>query len=518
MVDILMERSGAGNLEQLGCGDLLSALSTEIDMSLTLSDPSLLKTQAYINGKWVGADSNETCDVDDPSNGDVIATVPNCGTEETRRCIEAAEEALVPWQKRPLKERSGLLRKWFNLMMENQKDLAAILTAEQGKPLAEAMVEIAYGASYIEWFAEEGKRIYGDVIPAPTGDKRIVCIRQPVGVVACITPWNFPNAMLTRKIAPALAAGCTVVCKPANATPLSAYAMIELAERAGIPAGVINIVTGKTREIGAEMTSNPTVKKLTFTGSTEVGKLLIEQCAGTVKRTSMELGGNAPFIVFDDADIDAAIAGAMICKYRNAGQTCVCANRIFVQEGIYDEFAERFAAAVGNLKLGNGFEEGVTVGPLITDEAANDVMAFIEDAVAKGASVSTGGNRSDIGQRFIEPTILKNVDPKMRVFSEEIFGPVAPLFKFKTEEEVLRLANDTEFGLACYFYTRDIGRVWRVAEGLDYGIVGINEGVISNEMAPFGGVKESGQGREGSKYGLDDYTEIKYMCMGGLDK
>lgn len=485
-------------------------------MTLKLNDSSLLKTQAYINGQWCDADSGATLDVDDPSTGAVIASVVKCGTAETRRAIEVAEKAQVDWRNRPVKERAALLRQWFNLMMDHQQDLAAILTAEQGKPLAEAMGEIAYGANYIEWFAEEAKRMYGDVIPAPGGDKRIVCIRQPVGVVACITPWNFPNAMLTRKIAPALAAGCTVVCKPANATPLSAYAMIELAHRAGIPAGVINIVTGNTAQIGAEMTSNPIVRKLTFTGSTEVGKQLIQECASTVKRTSMELGGNAPFIVFDDADIDAAVAGAMICKYRNAGQTCVCANRLFVQEGIYDEFAQRLAAAVGNLKMGNGFETGVTVGPLINDTAANDVMDFIDDAVAKGADVAVGGSRSNLGSRFVQPTILKNVDRSMRVFSEEIFGPVAPLFKFSTEEEVIELANDTEFGLACYFYSRDIGRVWRVAEGLEYGIVGINEGIISNEMAPFGGVKESGQGREGSRYGLDDYTEIKYMCMGGI--
>jgi len=403
-------------------------------------------------------------------------------------------------------------------MMEAQEDLAIIMTAEQGKPLAEARGEIAYGANYIEWFSEEGKRIYGDTIPEPSKDKRIVCIKQPVGVVACITPWNFPNAMLTRKIAPALAAGCTVICKPANATPLSAYAFAELVHRAGIPPGVINIVTGETAAIGAEMTSNPTVRKLTFTGSTPVGKQLMAECAQTVKRTSMELGGNAPFIVFDDADIDSAVAGAMISKYRNAGQTCVCANRILVQEGCYDSFAEKLAEAVGQLKMGDGTQEGVTVGPLITEQAANDVMSFIEDAVSKGATTVSGGKRSDLGANFVEPTILTNVTEDMRVFREEIFGPVAPLFKFKTEEEAIKMANDTEFGLACYFYSRDIGRIWRVAEGLEYGIVGINEGIISNEMAPFGGVKESGQGREGSKYGLDDYLEIKYMCIGGIDK
>jgi succinate-semialdehyde dehydrogenase/glutarate-semialdehyde dehydrogenase len=387
-------------------------------------------------------------------------------------------------------------------MMEAQEDLALIMTLEQGKPLAEARGEIAYGANYIEWFAEEGKRIYGDTIPQPSNDKRIVCIKQPVGVVACITPWNFPNAMLTRKIAPALAAGCTVVCKPANATPLSAYAFTELAERAGIPPGVINMVTGETAAIGKELTSNPIVRKLTFTGSTPVGK----QC------------GNAPFIVFDDADLDSAVAGAMISKYRNAGQTCVCANRILVQEGCYDAFAEKLAEAVRGLKMGDGTEEGVNVGPLITEQAANDMEAFVEDAVAKGATRVVGGNRSDLGSQFFEPTILTNVNGEMRVFREEIFGPIAPLFKFSTEDEAVQMANDTEFGLACYFYSRDIGRIWRVAEGLEYGIVGINEGIISNEMAPFGGVKESGQGREGSKYGLDDYLEIKYMCIGGIDQ
>jgi succinate-semialdehyde dehydrogenase/glutarate-semialdehyde dehydrogenase len=408
------------------------------------------------------------------------------------------------------------LRKWCQLLLDAQEDLARLMTAEQGKPLAESRGEIVYGASYIEWFAEEAKRIYGDTIPGPASDKRIVIIKQPVGVVACITPWNFPNAMLARKIAPALAAGCTVVCKPANETPLSALAMAELAQRAGIPPGVINVVAGVTREIGAELTGNPTVRKLTFTGSTAVGKLLMEQCAGTVKRTSMELGGNAPFIVFDDADLDAAVQGAMICKFRNAGQTCVCANRILVQEGVYDEFVGRLREAMSSLRIGNGAEEGITIGPLINEGAANDVLDFVQDAVARGASVVVGGGRSELGSCFVEPTVLTNVSDDMRVFREEIFGPVAPVFKFRTEEEAVAMANDTEFGLACYFYARDIGRVWRVAEGLEYGIVGINEGIISNEMAPFGGVKESGQGREGSKYGLDDYLEIKYMCMGGI--
>ena len=485
---------------------------------MKLADQSLLKTQAYIDGQWVDADSGKTLEVLNPATGKVIAEIAKCGTAETRRAIEAANLALDGWRRTPAKARASILRKWFNLMMAAQEDLAQILTAEQGKPLAEARGEIAYGASYIEWFAEEGKRVYGDTIPGPSPDRRIIVIKQPVGVVACITPWNFPNAMLTRKIAPALAAGCTVVCKPANETPLSAFAFVELAERAGVPPGVINVLGGVTREIGAELTGNPTVRKLTFTGSTEVGKLLMEQCAGTVKRTSMELGGNAPFIVFDDADVDEAVKGAMICKFRNAGQTCVCANRILVQEGIYDEFAAKFSAATAKLKLGDGTEEGVTVGPLINERAANDVLDFVNDAVAKGAKVVAGGGRSSLGACFIEPTLLTNVSDDMRVFREEIFGPIAPLFKFKTEDEAIAMANDTEFGLACYFYSRDIGRIWRVAEGLDYGIVGINEGIISNEMAPFGGVKQSGQGREGSKYGLDDYLEIKYMCVGGIDK
>ncbi len=487
-------------------------------MSIQLSDQALLRTQAYINGEWIDADNGATLPITNPANGEVIAEVAKCGTAETRRAIEAAAAAFPEWRKRTVKERATCMRNWFNLMMEAQEDLAMILTTEQGKPLAEAMGEIAYGANYIEWFAEEGKRLYGDVIPPPSNDKRIVCIKQPVGVVACITPWNFPNAMLTRKIAPALAAGCTVVCKPASATPLSAYAFVELSERAGIPPGVINMITGETAAIGAELTSNPTVRKLTFTGSTKVGKQLMAECAQTVKRTSMELGGNAPFIVFDDADLDAAVAGAMISKYRNAGQTCVCANRILVQEACYDAFAEKLAEAVRGLKLGSGTEQGVTVGPLITEQAAIDMEAFVEDAVSKGAEKVVGGNRSAIGKQFFEPTILTNVNRSMRVFREEIFGPIAPLFKFTTEEEAIEMANDTEFGLACYFYSRDIGRVWRVGEALEYGIVGINEGIISNEMAPFGGVKESGQGREGSKFGLDDYTEIKYMCIGGIDK
>jgi len=487
-------------------------------VSISIKDKSLVRNQAYIDGQWIDSDSGKTYEVKNPANGKVIAQMAECGAAETRRAIEAAGRAMGGWRGKSAQQRAAIMRKWFNLMMENQEDLAQIMTAEQGKPLAESRGEIAYGASYVEWFAEEAKRIYGDTIPAPSGDKRIVVIKQPVGVVACITPWNFPNAMLARKIAPALAAGCTVVCKPANYTPLSAYAFAELGERAGIPAGVINLVSGKTAEIGEELTSNPIVRKLTFTGSTPVGKKLMAACTKTMKRTSMELGGNAPFIVFDDADLDEAVKGAIICKFRNAGQTCVCANRILVQDGVYDEFTEKLMAAATNLKVGDGTEEGVNVGPLISEEAANDVLSFIDDAVKRGATVAAGGGRSDLGANFVNPTILTNVNDEMRVFREEIFGPVAPLFRFSTEAEAIAMANDTPFGLACYFYSRDIGRVWRVSEALEYGIVGINEGIISNVMAPFGGVKESGHGREGSKYGFDDYLEIKYLCMGGVDR
>jgi len=485
---------------------------------LKLKNPALLRSQSYINGEWVDADNGATVDVLNPHNGEVVATIASLGAVETRRAIEAAEAAMPSWRARPVKERANLLRTWFNLVMANIDDLAKILTVEQGKPIAESKGEIAYGANYIEWFAEEGKRIYGDVIAPPSNDKRIVVIKQPIGVVASITPWNFPNAMITRKAAPALAAGCTFVGKPATETPLSALALAVLAEEAGIPAGVFNMVAGKSsREIGGEMTSSPIVRKLTFTGSTPVGKVLMEQCAGTVKKTSMELGGNAPFIVFEDADLDAAVQGALVSKYRNAGQTCVCSNRMLVQESIYDAFAEKLAAAVNQLQMGAGTDDGVTMGPLINSGAANDVDALVQDALGKGAVALAGGKISELGECYFEPTILTDVDPSMRVFKEEIFGPVAPLFKFKTEAEAIAMANDTEFGLAAYFYARDIGRIWRVGEALEYGIVGINEGIISNEMAPFGGVKESGSGREGSKYGIEDYVEIKYMCMGGLD-
>ena len=487
-------------------------------MSLSLSDPSLLKSQAYVDGQWIDADSGDTFAVTNPANGEVITQVAKLGAAETSRAISAAQRGMNEWKKLPAKARAGVLRKWFDLMMANQEDLALIMTAEQGKVLAESRGEIAYGAAFVEWFGEEAKRIDGDVIPGPSPDKRIVCIKQPVGVVAAITPWNFPNAMIARKAAPALAAGCSIVIKPATETPLSAFAMAELAARAGVPAGVLNVVAGSTAAIGNELTSNPIVRKLTFTGSTPVGKMLVSECAATVKKTSMELGGNAPFIVFDDADIDAAVQGAMVSKYRNAGQTCVCSNRLFVQDAVYDSFVEKLVKATAELTVGDGMQAGITIGPLVNTKAVNDVDELVQASVAAGAQVALGGGAHELGGCFYQPTVLTEVTSEMAVFRNEIFGPVAPVVRFSTEEEVIAMANDTEFGLASYFYTRDIGRVWRVAEALDYGIVGINEGIISNEMAPFGGVKESGQGREGSKYGLDDYTEIKYMCMGGIDK
>jgi succinate-semialdehyde dehydrogenase/glutarate-semialdehyde dehydrogenase len=483
---------------------------------LPIKDQGLFRQQCYINGQWVDADSGKTIEVTNPATGEVIGTVPQMGAAETKRAIDAANAAWPAWRKKTAKERANLLRQWFNLMMAAQEDLAIILTAEQGKPLAEAKGEIAYGASYIEWFAEEAKRIYGDIIPPHQGDKRIVVTKEPVGVVAAITPWNFPNAMGTRKAAPAMAAGCPVVMKPASQTPFSTLAIAVLAERAGIPAGVLNIVTGSASAIGGEMTSNPIVRKLTFTGSTEIGKLLMQQCAATVKKTSMELGGNAPFIVFDDADLDAAVEGAMMSKFRNTGQTCVCANRIYVQDAVYDAFAEKLKAAVAKMKIGDGLKGETQQGPLIDMKAVEKVEEHIADAVGKGAKVAMGGKRHALGGSFFEPTILTGVTPQMAVAKEETFGPLAPLFRFKTEEEVIKMANDTEFGLASYFYARDLGRVWRVAEAVEYGIVGINTGIISSEVAPFGGVKESGNGREGSKYGIEDYLEIKYMCMGGI--
>jgi len=489
-------------------------VNAPIDLaSLKLKDRTLFRQQCYVDGAWRDADSGKTLAVTNPATGEVLGTVPNMGAAETRRAIEAANAAWPAWRAKTAKERSACLRKWAELMMANQEDLAIIMTAEQGKPLTESRGEIAYAASFIEWFAEEARRVYGDTIPGHLPDKRIVVIKQPVGVCVAITPWNFPAAMITRKVGPALAAGCTMVSKPASATPFSALALAELAERAGVPKGVFSVVTGNAKAVGGEMTSNPLVRKLTFTGSTEIGKVLLEQCARTVKKTSMELGGNAPFIVFDDADLDAAVDGAIASKYRNAGQTCVCANRILVQDKVYDAFAAKLAERVAKFKIGNGLEPGVTIGPLIDEAAVKKVEEHVSDAVAKGAQVVTGGKRHALGGLFFEPTILANVNPSMKVTREETFGPVAPLFRFKDEAEAIQMANDTEFGLAAYFYARDLARVWRVAEGIESGIVGINTGLISTAEAPFGGVKESGLGREGSKYGIEDYLEVKYLCL-----
>ena len=483
-----------------------------------LKDEKLFRQQCYIDGQWVDADDKATLAVHNPADGQQIGTVPKMGAAETRRAIEAANAALPAWRAKTAKERSAILRKWFELIMAAQEDLAVIMTVEQGKPLAESKGEVAYGAAFIEWFAEEAKRIYGDTIPAQGPDRRIVVIKEPIGVCAAVTPWNFPNAMITRKAGPALAAGCTMVIKPASMTPYSALALCELAERAGIPKGVISVVTGSAGPIGTELTTNPIVRKFTFTGSTEIGKQLMAQCATTVKKVSLELGGNAPFIVFDDADIDAAVEGAMASKYRNSGQTCVCANRLFVQEGVYDEFAQKLGAKVAQMKVGNGLEAGVMQGPLIEMKAVEKVEEHIQDAVAKGAKIVTGGKRHAKGGTFFEPTVLANVTPDMLITREETFGPVAPLYKFKTEQELIGRANDTEYGLAAYFFSRDIGRIWRVAEALEFGIVGANVGIISTEVAPFGGMKESGIGREGSKYGIEEFVEVKYVCMGGIDK
>jgi succinate-semialdehyde dehydrogenase/glutarate-semialdehyde dehydrogenase len=482
--------------------------------ALALKDASLLKDKCYVAGEWLSGD--DTIAVTNPVDDSLVGYVPKLGADATRRAIAAAEEAQKAWAKKTAKERANILRKWFNLMMENQEDLAEIMTAEQGKPLAESRGEIAYGASFIEFFAEEAKRIYGETVPSPWPTSRMVAIKQPLGVVAAITPWNFPNAMITRKAGPALAAGCAFVCKPAGETPLSALALAELSVRAGVPAGVFSVLTGSSREIGAEMTSNPVVRGLTFTGSTEIGRLLYAQCAPTIKKLGLELGGNAPFIVFDDADLDAAVVGAMASKYRNAGQTCVCANRLLVQDGVYDAFAAKLAEAVGKLKVGDGTAPGVTIGPLINRAAVAKVQEHIDDALAKGAKLVYGGK--PLGGNFFEPTLIADVTSAMKVAREETFGPVAPLFRFKSEEEAIAMANATEFGLACYFYARDIGRVWRVAEGLEYGMVGINEGIISTAEAPFGGVKESGLGREGSHHGVEEYLEIKYLLIGGLGK
>ena len=478
---------------------------------MQLKDAQLFRQQAYINGEWLDADNGQTIKVTNPATGEVIGTVPKMGTAETRRAIEAADKALPAWRALTAKERSAKLRRWFELMIENQDDLARLMTTEQGKPLAEAKGEIAYAASFIEWFAEEAKRVYGDTIPGHQPDKRLIVIKQPIGVTAAITPWNFPAAMITRKAGPALAAGCTMVLKPASQTPYSALALVELAHRAGIPAGVLSVVTGSAGEVGGELTGNSLVRKLSFTGSTEIGRQLREECAKDIKKVSLELGGNAPFIVFDDADLDKAVEGAIISKYRNNGQTCVCANRIYVQDGVYDAFAQKLAAAVAKLKIGNGLEEGTTTGPLIDGKAVAKVQEHIEDAVGKGAKVLSGGKI--IEGNFFEPTILVDVPKTAAVAKEETFGPLAPLFRFKDEAEVIAMSNDTEFGLASYFYARDMSRVFRVAEALEYGMVGINTGLISNEVAPFGGIKASGLGREGSKYGIEDYLEIKYLCI-----
>ncbi len=475
------------------------------------------RQQAYVDGKWIDAEGGATVAVTDPATGKQIGTVPKMGTNDARRAIEAADRAWPAWRAQTAAARAKLMRRWFDLIVANADELALLMTTEQGKPLAEAKGEITYAASFIEWFAEEGKRLYGDVIPSPLNDRRLVVIKQSIGVCAAITPWNFPAAMITRKAGPALAAGCPIVIKPATATPFSALALAALAEEAGIPAGVVNVITGDSGAIGRELTSNPLVRKLSFTGSTEIGRVLYEQSAATIKKVSMELGGNAPFIVFDDADLDAAVEGAIASKFRNAGQTCVCANRLYVHEKVYDAFAEKLVAAVGKLKIGNGTEQGVTQGPLIDQAAVDKVKEHIDDALSKGAKVATGGKPHALGGTFFEPTVLIDVKPEMKVSKEETFGPLAPLFRFKDDEEVIKLANDTEFGLASYFYSRDIGRIWRVAEALDYGIVGINTGIISNEVAPFGGVKQSGLGREGSRYGIDDYVAIKYLAMGGVD-
>jgi succinate-semialdehyde dehydrogenase / glutarate-semialdehyde dehydrogenase len=483
---------------------------------MQLKDSKLFRQQAYIDGQWVEADGRKSFAVNNPADDSTLGSVPDMGAAETRRAIMAAERALPDWRARTGKERAAILRKWADLMMANQEDLAQLMTAEQGKPLSESRGEIAYAASFIEWFGEEAKRIYGDVIPGFTRDRRVIVLKQPIGVCAAITPWNFPAAMITRKVGPALAAGCTMVVKPAEQTPFSALALCELAERAGVPKGVYSCVTGDAQAIGGELTSNPTVRKLSFTGSTEIGKLLMAQCAGTVKKLSLELGGNAPFIVFDDADLDAAVKGAIVSKYRNAGQTCVCANRILVQDKVHDVFAEKLADAVKALKVGAGAEEGTVIGPLIDPAGLAKVEDHVADAVSKGARVMLGGKRHQRGGTFFEPTVLANVTTQMKIAREETFGPVAPLFRFSREEDAIQMANDTEYGLAAYFYGVDVKRIWRVAEALEFGIVGINEGIISTEVAPFGGVKESGFGREGSKYGIDEYLTVKYLCLGGM--
>ncbi len=481
---------------------------------LKLNDPSLLRQQAYIDGEWCDAHGGATVEVHNPATGELVGTVPHMGAADTRRAIDAANAAWPAWRKKSAKERAAILRTWSDLMLANADDLAQLMTVEQGKPLAESKGEIGYAASFFEWFGEEAKRADGDVLQSPWADRKLIVTREPIGVCAAITPWNFPSAMITRKVAPALAAGCPIVLKPSELTPYSAFALAVLAERAGVPKGVFSIVTGDAAAIGGEMTGNPTVRKLSFTGSTAVGRLLMQQCAPTVKKISLELGGNAAFIVFDDADLDAAVDGAIASKYRNAGQTCVCANRLYVQDGVYEEFARKLVEKVRTLKIGNGLDAGVNQGPLINEKAVEKVEDHIADALAKGAQLQIGGKRSSLGHSFFEPTVLADVTSNMKVAREETFGPLAPLFRFKTEEEVIALVNDTEFGLASYFYARDIGRVWRVAEAIETGMVGVNTGLISNEIAPFGGVKQSGLGREGSKYGIDDYLIVKYICMG----
>jgi len=487
-----------------------------MNTTFSLQDPDLFRQQAFVAGQWCDADNGATADVNNPATAEILGKVPYMGRAETRRAIEAAKNAWAEWRHLPARDRSAILRKWHDLMLANVDDLGKLMTAEQGKPLAEAKGEVAYAAGFIEWFAEEAKRVYGDTIPSPWEDRRLLVIKQPIGVCAAITPWNFPAAMITRKLGPALAAGCTLIAKPAQATPFSALALAVLAERAGVPAGVFSVLTGSSKEIGAELTANPDVRKVTFTGSTEVGRTLMKQSADTVKKLSLELGGNAPFIVFNDADINAAVAGAIASKYRNAGQTCVCVNRLYIQAGVYDEFASKLAEAVKALKVGNGLEPGVLQGPLIDNAAVEKIEEHIGDAVSKGARVLTGGKRHSLGGTFFEPTVIADMSVDAKVATEETFGPLAPLFRFESDEDAVRLANDTEFGLASYFYSRDVGRIWRVAEALESGIVGINTGLISTEVAPFGGVKQSGLGREGSHYGMDEFLEVKYLCFGGI--
>ena len=482
----------------------------------TLKDPSLIRNKCYVDGRWIDAQRGYVRNIINPADGSIVGSVPICGTAETRGAIEAARKAFPSWRAQSATERSHILHSWYELMIENQEDLALILTCEQGKPLQEAKGEIQYAASFIQWFAEEARRIYGDVIPSTSVDKRFITLKEPIGVCAAITPWNFPSAMITRKVAPALAAGCTVVSKPAGQTPLSALALASLAERAGMPAGVFNVIAGDTLEIGKELTSNPVVRKLSFTGSTEVGRLLMEQCAPTLKKLSLELGGNAPFIVFEDADLDAAVAGAIASKFRNSGQTCICANRFLVQDGVYNLFAEKLKDAVLKLKVENGLDQDSTQGPLINETAVAKVEELINDALVRGGWLMCGGKRHALGGNFFQPTIIADVTPEMRVSTEEIFGPVAPLIHFRYETDAIRLANETEFGLAAYFYARDLRRVWQVAEALECGMIGMNTGIISSAVAPFGGVKSSGTGREGSKYGIDEYVQIKFLCIGGL--